>query len=127
MPVLATIAAISLLRGSGGSPAPFFEPDTLREMLTNALEGSSGGELQDSLAIVDQIESALERYRGSVEKSIDAYAEELSDPTTNAADLIERLEPLDRKRVALMHAIIDGRQQLLSVLDDQLWDAVFED
>ena len=127
MPVLATIAAISLLRGSGGGPAPFFEPDTLREMLTNALEGSSSDELQVSLAIVDQIESALARYRGSVAESTDAYAEELSDPKTNAADLIERLEPLDRKRVGLMQAIIDSRQQLLSVLGDELWDTVFKD
>ena len=127
MPVLATIAAISLLRGSRGGPAPFFEPDTLREMLTNALEGSSSDELQVSLAIVDQIESALARYRGSVAESTDAYAEELSDPKTNAADLIERLEPLDRKRVGLMQAIIDSRQQLLSVLGDELWDAVFKD
>lgn len=125
MPVLATMTAIALLRGGGDDPAPFFDPEELREMLTDGLEGIADDELQRSLAIADELESVIERYRISVQGSLDAYVEELSDPNTDAADLIERLAPLDRERNRLMKTIIDIRQHLLSLLGDELWDAVF--
>ena len=127
MPVLATITAITLLRGDGESPAPFFEADKLRGMLTDALEGSADEDLKRSIEIADQLDAVLGQYRASVEKSIDAYVEELSDPETDAADLIKRLEPLDQERASLMETIISTRQRLLTLLADEQWDAVFNE
>ena len=126
MPVLATMATIALLRGDGGGPAPFFEPDTLREMLTEALEGVADDELQGALAIVDQIEPLLERYRIQVDKSLAAYVDQLSDPETDAADLIAQLTPLDRERTMVLDSIIEYRQQLLHILDETNWAYVFD-
>lgn len=126
MPVLATLATIALLRGDGDSPGPFFDPEKMREMLTDALEGDADDELKSSLTIVGHLESQLERYRASVGESLDAYVEELSDPETDAADLIVRLEPLDRERMDVLESVIKHRRQLIGVLDDSNWAAVFE-
>lgn len=127
MPVLATLAAIALLRGDGNSPGPFFDPQKMREMLTDGLEGVADDELKSSLAIVAHLESQLERYRASVDESFDVYTEELADPKTGAADLIARLEPLDRERMKVLESVIKYRQELIGVLDESSWAAVFDD
>ena len=126
MPVVATLTAIALLRGDGGGPAPFFDPEMLRELLTEGLEGIADDELQRSLAIVDLFESALERYRIRVDKNVDAYVDKISDPETDAADLMEQLKPLDRERADILDSIIEYRQQLIHVLDETNWAYVFE-
>ena len=125
MPVVATLTIIALVRGDGHSPAPFFEPEKLRELLIDGLEGVADDELQRSLAIVEQLESVLERYRNSVSRSIDAYVDKSSDSKTDAADLIERLEPLDRERADVLDSIIGYRQQLINILDEANWAYVF--
>ena len=125
MPVLVTMAAIAYFRGDRVGSAPFFDPETLRETLIDGLEGVADDELARSLEITGQLESAIERYRGSVEESLEAYVEELADPETNAADLNARLETHDRERIELMAFIIESRERLLDTLDDEQWDRVF--
>lgn len=57
---------------------------------------------------------------------IDAYIEESSDPETDVGDLIARLEPLDRERKDVLGSVIDYRRQLIDVLDESNWAAVFD-
>lgn len=125
MPVLATMTAIALLRGAGGS-GPFFDPEAMRKMLKDGLEGESDAKLAQSLEIVDHLESRLARYRATVDKSADAYIESLSSHNTEIADLVAQLEPVDIERLELLKAIIAYRRQLIGILDDSSWAAVFE-
>jgi hypothetical protein len=125
MPVLATMAIIALLRSDELGPTPFFDPEELRDMLTGGLEGVADEELAHSLEIADQLESVIVRYRASVEESLNAYVAELAEPSADAADLIAQLQSHDRERSVLMQDIIDTRQRLMTLLDDELWEAVF--
>ena len=124
MPIVATLTVIALLRGDGPA-APFFEPELLRDMLVDGLDGIANDELQDALAIADELESKMQRYRMRVDASIDAYIEDSSNPATDAADLTERLAPLDSDRAEIMNAVIDARRRLVAILDAERWDEVF--
>ena len=126
MPVVATMTAIAMLRGDGGGSAPFFDPELMRELLTEGLEDIADDELKRSLAIVDRFESALERYQARVDKSVDAHVDMTYDPETDATDLIEQFKPLDRERADILDSIIEYRQQLIQVLDETNWAKVFE-
>lgn len=126
MPVLATITAITLLRGGAGSPGPFFDPDKMREMLSDGLEGYDDDRLKTALTMLEHLETQVERYRAMVGESSDAYIEEMSDPVTDATDLIARLEPIDRERKSVLESVIKFRQQLMGALDDSTWAAVFD-
>jgi hypothetical protein len=125
VPVLATITAITLLRGGAGSPGPFFDPEKMREMLTDGLEDHDDDRLKRALTLLEYLESKIERYRVEVGESSDAYIEEMSNPETDATDLIARLEPIDRERRSVLESVIDFRRQLMDVLDDSSWAAVF--
>jgi hypothetical protein len=118
-----TLATIALLRG-GATEQPFFDADLMRGLLNEGLEDADT--LQVSLALTDELDSKLQRYRASVDATIDAYVEESRNAGTNAEDLIERLAPLDRDREEIMRAIIDYRRQLIEVLDDKQWNESFE-
>ena len=124
MPVLATMIAVTLF-GGGEVPAPFFEPAKLRELLTDGLEGLDDEKLEQALAIADQLEDAVDRYRTSVSKSIDAFVTDLRDPETDAADLAERLAPLDRERSTILTSVVAYRDELTNILDEALWSEVF--
>ena len=125
MPVVTTMTIIALLRGGGDGDGPFFDPEQMRDLLRDGLEGVADDELQRSLVIEDEIESAMQRYRASVSSSMDAYIEESSNPDTDASDPIKRLASLDRERTDIMMAIIDSRRRLIEVLDGEHWDKVF--
>jgi len=122
MPVVITLTAIAFFRG-GAAEQPFFDADVMRDLLSEGLEDTDT--LQMSLALTDELDSKLQRYRASVDASIDAYVEESRNPETRAEDLIERLAPLDRAREEIMRAIIDYRRQLIEVLDDKQWKESF--
>jgi hypothetical protein len=123
MPVAITLTAIALFRG-GAAEQPFFDADVMRDLLSEGLEDSDT--LQVSLALTDELDSKLQRYRASVDATIDAYVEESRNPGTRAENLIERLVPLDQNREEIMRAIIDYRRQLIEVLDDKQWNESFE-
>jgi len=122
MPVMMTLATIALLRG-GATDQPFFDADLMRDLLNEGLEDADT--LQVSLALTDELDSKLQRYRASVDATIDAYVEESRNAGTNAENLIERLAPLDRDREEIMLAIIDYRRRLIEVLDDKQWNESF--
>ena len=126
MPVVTTMAAIAILRSSQREPLPFFDAELLRALLDNALAEGPPGTLDQADRIVEQLEDLLGDYRTSVVSRLDAYIEESATVSTTAADLIERIEPLDEKRALTLREIIDLRQALLDLLDDQQWAATFE-
>lgn len=125
MPIVTTMIIAALFRGGGDGEGPFFDPGQMRDMLRDGLEGVADDELQRSLVIEDELELAMQRYRASVNSSMDAYIEESSNPGTDATDLIKRLASLDRERTDIMMAIIDSRRRLIEVLGDEHWDKVF--
>jgi len=125
MPVVTTMTIIALMTGRGTQDLPFSDPEVLRGLLDKALAGEADGTLKEALMIADELETLLTSYRASVESSIDAYIEESSNRYTAAPELIERLEPIDRKRTQTLQAVIDLRQSLLELLGDEQWEAVF--
>ena len=125
MPVVTTMTIIALLRSDGDGDHPFFDPELMRRMLQDGLEGVADDELQRSLVVEDELESAMQRYRATVNNSMDAYIEESSDPDKDASDLSERLASLDRERTEIMMGIIDSRRRLIEVLDSEHWVKVF--
>jgi hypothetical protein len=98
----------------------------MREMLTNGLEGYEDEKLKSALTMLEHLETHVERYRAMVGESSDAYIEVMSDPETDATDLIARLEPIDRERKIVLESVIKFRQQLVGALDDSTWAAVFD-
>lgn len=106
MPILATIAAISMLRGGNGKDLPFSDAEVLRGLLKDALAGEADGVLNDALEIADELETSLNQYRSSAESSHDSYIDESSKKYTSAAELIERLKQLDRERMQELQKII---------------------
>ena len=125
MPVVVTMSIITLMMGRRNNNLPFSNPEVLRSLLDNALKGEADDILKEALTIADELETLLTRYRASVESSIDAYIEESSNRYTAAPELIERLEPLDRKRSLTMQAVIELRQSLFELLSDEQWESVF--
>jgi hypothetical protein len=125
MPVVTTMTIIALMRGGGTQDLPFSNPEVLRGLLDNALAGEADGTLKEALTIADELETLLNRYRASVESSIDVYIEESSNRYTAAPELIERLEPLDCRRTRTLQTVIELRQSLFELLSDEQWEAVF--
>jgi len=125
MPILATLATISLLRGGDRENLPFSDAEVLRGLLKSALAGEVDGILNEALAIADDLGTSLNQYRSSAESSLDAYIEESSNRYTSAAELIEHLKQLDRERLQTLQKMIQLRQALFGLLSDQQWEAVF--
>ena len=125
MPILATIAAISMLRGGNGKDLPFSDAEALRGLLKDGLTGEANGVLNEALEIADELETSLNQYRSRAESSLDAYIDESSKKYTSAAELIERLKQLDRERMQELQEIIQLRQSLFKLLSDEQWQAVF--
>ena len=125
MPVVATMTIIALLRGNASSDQPFFDPDLLRDMLAEGLEGDSDVVRADAMALAHELETLIEQYRASVDSTIDAYIDSTRDPRLAAADLSESFAAMDEKRARLMRAIIRTRRSLIEVFTEAQWDAVF--
>jgi hypothetical protein len=122
MPVAITLATIALLRG-GTTEQPFFDADLMRGLLSDGIEDTDT--LRVSLVLTEELDSKLQRYRASIDATIDAYVKESRNPGSRAENLIERLAPLDQDREEIMRAIIDYRRQLIEVLDDKQWNDIF--
>ena len=125
MPVVVTMSIITMMMGRRTNDLPFSNPEVLRGLLDNALAGEAEVTLREALAIADELETLLTRYRASVESSIDAYIEESWHLYTAAPELIERLEPVDRRRTRTLQAVIELRQSLFELRSDEQWEAVF--
>ena len=125
MPILATLATISLLRGGDRENLPFSDTEVLRGLLNDALAGEADGILNEALAITDDLGASLDHYRSSAESSLDAYIEESANRYTSAAELIEHLKQLDHERLQTLQKMIQLRQALFVLLSNEQWEAVF--
>ena len=127
MPIIvSTTTAIVLLLRGGDEDLPFFDPEVLRSLLDDALEGDDELILKEALTIADDLETLLNQYTTSVESSIDAYIEASSNRYIGASEVIERLEPLDRERALTLQKVISQRQSLFNLLSDEQWEEVFD-
>ena len=126
MPILTTLAIISLFRGGDRENLPFSDAEVLRGLLNDALAGEADSILIEVLRIADELGASLDHYRSSAESSLDAYIEESSNKYTSAAELIERLKRLDRERSQALQKVIQIRQSLFELLSDEQWQAVFQ-
>ena len=125
MPILTTLAVISMLRGGDGKDLPFSDAEVLRRLLKDALAEEVDGVLNETLAIADDLGASLNQYRSSAESSLDAYIEESTNRYTAAAELIEHLKQLDHERLQTLQKMIQLRQALFELLSDEQWQAVF--
>jgi hypothetical protein len=125
MPILTTLALISMLRGSDRENLPFSDAEVLRGLLKDALAEEVDGVLNEALAIADDLEDSLNQYRSNAESSLDAYIKQSSNKYTSADELIEHLKQLDRERRQTLQKMIQLRQALFELLSDEQWQAVF--
>ena len=125
MPILTTLAAISMLRGADGEALPFSDAEILRGLLRDALSGEADSLLNEALAIADGLEALLNQYRRDAESSLDAYIEESSKKSISATELSKSLQRLDRERMRTLQKIIQLRESLFELLSDEQWQAVF--
>jgi hypothetical protein len=123
VPVLATMAVLSLLGGDQELDAPFTNSTVLRSRLRDALSGNT---LEQSLAIADKLEALLDNYRSYVDASVDTYIAESANRYSTASQLIGRLQPADEKRMSAMKEVIAFRQELFGLLNDRQWELVFQ-
>ena len=127
MPVVATMTILALLRSEDGTPVPFFDAELMAEKLDSALGETSPATLEAVQPIVQQLELALKDYRESVDRSLDKIIDESKRRYLGADELISEIAPLDRKRDDTLRGIIELRQSLLEILDEQQWQATFEE
>ena len=124
MPIVTTMTILALLRGNDGAACPFFDPGLLREQVQSGLH-TDEAEREPALAIADQLADLLKEYALSVDASLDTYVESSSYQVATAAELIDRLQPMDREREETMRGIIEIRQQLIDLLREEQWSRVF--
>jgi hypothetical protein len=74
---------------------------------------------------VTRVCSLIERYRASVDSTIDAYIDSTTDFRADAADLSESFAATDEERGRLLCDIIRIRRELIGTLTEEQWKAVF--
>ena len=121
MPVLATIALITALRG--GESSGMLNPAWLRARVENELGDSPS--LDAALALVDKLDRLETRHNEAVRASVVEYTWESERAETGAEELLDILEPRDRERLAVLNEAIEIRQSLLELLDKDEWDGIF--
>lgn len=125
MPVLATMAAMALLRGSEDGALAFTDVKVLRSSLHAALTDEDGTVLEDSLSICDRIQALIDAYQGRIEETLDTYIAQSEDQYTFAPERITLLTSMDTEREILLGELIDARQALHQLLTNEQWSAVF--
>ena len=124
MPVLATMAALALLRGEDESLL-FTDARALRRSLRAGLTDAEGDVLAEAFSIVDRIQELMEAYRHRIEKALDTAIAEPKDQYTYAPERIAQLATFDTEREQVLSEIIEARQALHQLLTDEQWNAVF--
>lgn len=125
MPILATMAALALLRGSEDESLLFTNVRALRRSLRAGLTDEESDVLEQALAIADRIQELIEAYQYRIENTLDASVAESKDHYTYAPERIAQLATFDTERQQLLSDIIEARQALHQLLTDEQWNAVF--
>ncbi len=127
MPVIATITAVTFfLDGSSDLAPSFLEPNTLRPALDKAISPADSDVRTAALKIVSDLEVAVDRFRAAVEGSADNAILGSTDKSASASFTRAIFSELDRERDRAISAVIDSRDQLVSLLDQETWSRVFD-
>ncbi|MBO9433586.1 hypothetical protein J7394_05185 [Ruegeria sp. R13_0] len=127
MPVIATITAVTfLLDGSSDLAPSFLEPNTLRPALEKAMSPADSDVRTAALKIVSDLEVAVDRFRTAVEGSADNAILGSTDKSASASSTRAIFSELDRERDRAISAVLDSRDQLVSLLDQETWSRVFD-
>lgn len=127
MPVIATITAVTLLldRSSDLKPS-FLNPKTLRPALDRAISPADNDVRTAALKIVSDLEAAVDRFRTAVEGAADNAILDATDKSASASSTRAIFSELDRERDRAIRAVLDSRDQLVSILDQETWARVFD-
>ncbi len=126
MPVLVTLAAISLLRGGEGPPLPFFDSDLMVDMPRDGLEEADPETRDAALAITGSIRKQMSAYREQVLAGMEAYERNAVSGKLDLEALAADLDPYDRQRTDILHAVVRYRRELMNLLDEEQWAKVFD-
>ncbi len=126
MPVLITLATISLLRGREGPPLPFFDADLMADMLADRLQDADPETRDAALAVTENIRTQMSAYREQVLAGVEAYERNAASGTLDLEALSTDLEPYDRQRTDILHAVVRYRRELIGLLDEEQWATVFD-
>ena len=127
MPVIATITAVTFfLDGSSDLAPSFLEPNTLRPALDKAISPADSDVRTAALKIVSDLEVAVDRFRAAVEGAADKAILGSTDKSASASSTRAIFSELDRERDRAISAVIDSRDQLVSLLDQETWSRVFD-
>jgi hypothetical protein len=122
MPILITIATITLLfKGSKDHPS-FLNPPALRGKFEKFPEGSTRTE---ALGIVDQLETLGRQYEEVSEDAINAYIADVEKWESSADILIKDLQPSDQLREKSLQELIQLRGRMVQLLSVEEWIEVF--
>ena len=123
MPLVTTMVTLHLL-GDGVGPLPFTDPELLRSLLRSALDVNDPA-LPPAVALADRMEQLLADYLEQVDASINDWVEESKSRYVDTEAVTARLHASDRERLEVTNQIIALRQELLELLNEAQWEAVF--
>jgi len=123
MPVLITIATITLLfKGSKDQPS-FLDPAALRKKIEELPEGSTRTE---ALGIADQLDTLASEYDRVTDAAMNAYIADVPKWNSSADKLIEDLQPSDQLRKKTLPELIRLRERLVEIFSPEEWEGVFD-
>jgi hypothetical protein len=123
MPVLITIATVTILFKGSKDHASFLDPAALREKIEKLPEGTTRTE---ALGIADRLDTLALEYDDVTDASMKAYIADVEKWDSSADKLIEDLQPSDQLRKKMLPELIRLRERLVEILSVEEWEEVFD-
>ena len=123
MPVLITIATVTILFKGSKDHASFLDPAALRERIEKLPEGTAQAE---ALGLADQLDTLALEYDEVTDASMKAYIADVEKWDSSADKLIEDLQPSDQLRKKMLPELIRLRERLVEILSVEEWEEVFD-
>ena len=123
MPVLITIATVTLIFKGSKDHASFLDPAALRKKIEKLPEGTTRTE---ALGIADRLDTLALEYDDVTDASMKAYIADVEKWDSSADKLIEDLQPSDQLRKKMLPELIRMREDLVELLSLEEWEEVFD-
>ena len=123
MPVLITIATVTLIFKGSKDDASFLDPAALRKKIEKLPEGTTRTE---ALGIADRLDTLALEYDDVTDASMKAYIADVEKWDSSADKLIEDLQPSDQLRKKMLPELIRMREDLVELLSLEEWEGVFD-
>jgi len=123
MPVLITIATVTILFKGSKDHASFLDPAALREKIEELPEGTAQTQ---ALGLADQLDTLAREYDEVTDASMKAYMADVEKWDSSADKLIEDLQPSDQLRKKMLPELIRLRERLVEILSVEEWEEVFD-